>query len=70
MIDRFFRPFFGGIFFDNQLGVSSRLFEFVMKTLGNGSNTLPEKGIGEISNQLASSLPPYSIQLSTFGYQK
>ena len=64
MIDRFFRPFFGGIFFDNDLGVSSRLFEFVMKMLANGENTLPEKGIGEIARQLASGLPPHTLQFS------
>lgn len=28
--DTFFRPFMGGIFFDRNLGTSSRLFQFVM----------------------------------------
>ncbi|MEM9667041.1 MAG: FAD-dependent oxidoreductase, partial [Bacteroidota bacterium] len=29
MIERFFRPFFGGIFLDQSLAASSRMFEFV-----------------------------------------
>ena len=33
MVSLFFRPFLGGIFFDRGLGTSSRLFEFVLRTL-------------------------------------
>ena len=33
IIDRFFRPFLGGIFFDAGLGTSSRLTSFVMRML-------------------------------------
>lgn len=36
IIDRFFRPFLGGIFFDRQLGTTSRLFSFVMRMLATG----------------------------------
>lgn len=63
MIDRFFRPFFGGIFFDDDLTVSSRLFEFVMKILSEGENTLPRNGIGSLASQLANQLPKNSIHL-------
>jgi hypothetical protein len=38
-----------------------RLFEFVMRMLATGSNCLPAGGIGALSQQLASSLPPDSI---------
>ncbi|XVE93078.1 hypothetical protein REPUB_Repub01dG0159200 [Reevesia pubescens] len=65
MIGRFFRPFFGGIFFDRQLGTTSRLFDFVFKCLALGNNTLPAKGIGEIPNQLAAKLPSDSVMLNT-----
>ncbi|KAJ8439544.1 hypothetical protein Cgig2_007061 [Carnegiea gigantea] len=65
IIDRFFRPFFGGIFFDRELETTSRLFDFIFKSLALGDNTLPEKGIGEISNQLASKLPSDSIRLNS-----
>lgn len=43
MIFRFFRPFLGGIFFDRELGTSSRMFEFVMRMLATGSNCLPSR---------------------------
>lgn len=65
MIDRFFRPFLGGIFFDRNLQVTSRLFSFVMRMLATGQNCLPAKGIGSVSEQLANSLPSGSIRLNT-----
>ncbi|KAI3996299.1 hypothetical protein MKX01_026767 [Papaver californicum] len=65
IIDRFFRPFFGGIFFDNELGTSSRLFDFIFKCLALGDNTLPSKGISAIPEQLASKLPENSIRLNS-----
>ncbi len=57
IIDRFFRPFLGGIFFDRGLGTTSRLFEFVMRCLATGQNCLPAAGIGAVADQLASRLP-------------
>ncbi|PWA77901.1 FAD/NAD(P)-binding oxidoreductase family protein [Artemisia annua] len=65
MVDRFFRPFFGGIFFDNELETTSRLFDFVFKCLALGDNTLPAKGIAAIPEQLAANLPTSSIVLNT-----
>ncbi|KAF9666358.1 hypothetical protein SADUNF_Sadunf16G0221200 [Salix dunnii] len=65
IVERFFQPFYGGIFFDKELGTTSRLFDFIFKCLALGDNTLPAKGIGAIPNQLASKLPPDSILLNT-----
>lgn len=65
MIDRFFRPFFGGIFFDRELGTTSRLFEFVFKCLAVGTNTLPANGISAIPQQLADKLPAGSVLLNS-----
>ena len=62
IIDRFFKPFLGGIFFDKDLNVTSRLFEFVMRMLASGENSLPANGIGAISEQLAAALPAGSIR--------
>ena len=53
MIDGFFRPFYGGIFLENELRTSSRMFEFTFKMFSQGSATLPAKGMGEIPRQLA-----------------
>lgn len=56
MVDRFFRPFLGGIFFDRGLSVTSRLFTFVMRVLATGLNCLPATGIGAVPKQLAAPL--------------
>jgi hypothetical protein len=45
IVDRFFRPFLGGIFFDRSLGTTSRLFAFVMRMLATGQNCLPARGV-------------------------
>lgn len=63
IIDRFFRPFLGGIFFDTRLRTSSRLFTFVMRMLATGQNCLPAGGIGAMSEQLAARLAPGSLFL-------
>uniref|UniRef100_A0A1J3I8A4 Phytoene dehydrogenase, chloroplastic/chromoplastic n=1 Tax=Noccaea caerulescens TaxID=107243 RepID=A0A1J3I8A4_NOCCA len=65
ILDRFFRPFFGGIFFDRDLQTTSKLFDFVFRCLALGENTLPAMGIGEIPNQLAAKLPANSVMLNT-----
>ena len=56
IIERFFKPFFGGIFLESSLKTSSRMFEFVFKMFGEGDATIPKLGIGEISNQLEKKL--------------
>ncbi|KAL5982046.1 hypothetical protein ACLOJK_016115 [Asimina triloba] len=65
IIDRFFRPFFGGIFFDPQLETTSRLFDFIFKCLALGDNTLPAKGISAIPEQLVARLPASSVLLNS-----
>ncbi|VVA97017.1 unnamed protein product [Arabis nemorensis] len=65
ILDRFFRPFFGGIFFDRDLETTSKLFDFIFRCLALGENTLPAMGIGEIPNQLAAKLPANSVLLNT-----
>ncbi|VFQ99830.1 unnamed protein product [Cuscuta campestris] len=65
MVDRFFRPFFGGIFFYRELETTSRLFNFIFKCLSLGDNTLPAKGIAAIPEQLAANLPKCSIRLKS-----
>lgn len=56
VIDRFFKPFFGGIFLESNLKTSSRMFEFVYKMFGIGNATIPRLGIGQISHQLKNKL--------------
>ncbi|CAN0581271.1 unnamed protein product, partial [Ectocarpus sp. 12 AP-2014] len=42
IINDFFKPFFSGIFLEDQLETSSRMFEFVYKMFGEGSAALPK----------------------------
>jgi phytoene dehydrogenase-like protein len=64
-IDSFFRPFLGGIMLDNQLAVSSRMFEFVFRMLSEGDTAVPANGMGAIPEQLAANLPAGSVRLSS-----
>jgi phytoene dehydrogenase-like protein len=63
MIDRFFRPFFGGVFLEKKLVTSSRFFRFVYHMFANGDATIPATGMQAIPEQLASRLPKGSIRL-------
>lgn len=62
MIERFFRPFLGGIFLDSTLQTSSRMFDFVFRMFSTGSACLPAEGMEAIPRQLASTLPSESIR--------
>jgi phytoene dehydrogenase-like protein len=64
MVQRFFRPFLGGILLDGELSASSRMFEFVFKMLSEGSICVPSHGMGAIPMQLAEKLPAGSIRLN------
>ncbi len=65
MIDRFFRPFLGGIFFDPELGFSSRMFEYIFRMISQGDTALPAGGMGSIPEQVASRLLPGALRLCT-----
>ena len=62
MIDRFYKPFFSGIFLENDLKTSSTMFDFVMKMFSEGDAAIPELGMEEIPKQLVAMLPENSIQ--------
>lgn len=64
MIERFFKPFIGGIMLDSKLTVSNRLFEFVMKMFVEGDAAVPAEGMQAIPRQLAEGLPAGSIRLN------
>ena len=65
MIDRFFTPFFQGIFLSTLSSQSSRMFDFVFKMFTEGYATLPEQGMGYLMQQIKNRLPPNSIVLNT-----
>ncbi len=61
-INRFFRPFFGGVFLDPQLSASQEWFEFLFGMFATGSATLPANGMQAIPRQLAAALPTGSVR--------
>ena len=65
IIAQFFTPFFTGIFLENELTTSSRMFEFVFKMFGEGLAVLPKGGMEEISKQLVANLSNTTFQYNT-----
>lgn len=62
MIHRFYKPFFSGIFLENELKTSSLMFDFVMKMFSIGDAAVPELGMEEIPKQLLTMLPENVVQ--------
>jgi protoporphyrinogen oxidase len=65
MIERFYAPFFSGIFLENDLSTSSRMFDFVMKMFSEGDAAVPALGMEEIPKQLVTQLPENTIRYNT-----
>ena len=65
MIERFFRPFFGGVFLEDALTTSSNFFEFCFRMFFSGDAAVPARGIGAIPDQLAGRLSPEQVRLRT-----
>lgn len=65
IVDRFFRPFFGGVFLEPELKTSSRMLQFVFREFASGDVALPAEGMGALPRQLAGDLPPGRVRLQT-----
>lgn len=57
MINRFFRPLFGGIQLDPSLSTSRRMFDIIFRSLSEGDAALPRLGMGALPRQMADRLP-------------
>lgn len=64
IIERFFKPFFSGVFFEPDLTVSSRAFEFVFRAFALGDTALPAQGMEQIPQQLGRRLAAESLLLN------
>lgn len=64
IIERFFFPFFRGIFLDSNLDVASDRFDFVFRAFSSGFAALPKGGMAAIPNQIASDISAGSIHLN------
>lgn len=64
-IERFARPFYGGIYLRRDLSTSARVFAFTFRMLASGETVVPAEGIGALTQQLAAGLPEGTVQLNT-----
>lgn len=65
MIEKFLRPFLGGVFLDHNLETSCRMLYFVFRMFSRGETALPARGMGEISRQLFRQLPENAVRLNS-----
>ncbi|MGI4743256.1 MAG: protoporphyrinogen/coproporphyrinogen oxidase [Janthinobacterium lividum] len=65
IIDRFFRPFFGGVYLDRELSTASNFFAFVFQQFVRGDAAVPALGIQQLPEQLAARLPAGTVRLNT-----
>jgi protoporphyrinogen oxidase len=56
IVERFFEPFFGGVFLERELVTSSRFFEFLFRMFSVGDTVVPALGMEQIPLQLAAKL--------------
>jgi len=65
VIQNFFKPFYSGIFLEEHLNTSSRMFEFTFKLFSQAKAGIPEKGIQAVPNQLANRLKNTTFHFNT-----
>jgi phytoene dehydrogenase-like protein len=53
VIDRFFRPFLSGVFLEDRLDTSSRLFDLLWRSFARGTQCVPAEGMQAIPRQLS-----------------
>jgi protoporphyrinogen oxidase len=63
-INRFARPFFGGIFLDRSLETCETQFQWIWKMLGKGNTVLPAEGIAALPASIAREIPTEDIHLN------
>jgi protoporphyrinogen oxidase len=62
MINNFFKPFYGGVFLENELTTSSNFFQFTFKQFFKGDAAIPADGMQAIPEQIAEMIPRNSIR--------
>lgn len=60
---KFLRPFFAGVFLDQDLGSDASIFRYDLKKFALGRALLPSAGMGEIPAQLQARLPSSRLRL-------
>ncbi|MEV7597108.1 NAD(P)/FAD-dependent oxidoreductase [Kitasatospora sp. NPDC089797] len=59
------KPFLAGVFLEDRLETSSRMFHLVWRSMVRGTLCLPQEGIGAVPAQLAAGLPVGRLLLGT-----
>jgi protoporphyrinogen oxidase len=65
MINRFFQPFFRGVFLEPDLQTEASFFKFLYHQFATGDVVVPQNGMQAIPEQIASHLSPRQIRLNT-----
>ncbi|MBO0914528.1 NAD(P)/FAD-dependent oxidoreductase [Streptomyces laculatispora] len=65
LVRTLFQPFLSGVFLEDELETSSRVFHLVWRSMLRGSLCLPAAGIGAVPAALAAGLPPRSLFVDT-----
>ncbi|MDI9884467.1 NAD(P)/FAD-dependent oxidoreductase [Streptomyces sp. HNM0645] len=65
VVDGLVRPFLAGVFLEDELRTTSRMFHLVWRSFVRGSMTLPAAGIGAVPAQLAGGLPAGTVETGT-----
>lgn len=64
-VERFVRPFYGGVLLDRSLSSSALQFQFYWKLLSEGHLAVPAAGIGSVPAQIAGDIPEDKFVLRT-----
>jgi phytoene dehydrogenase-like protein len=65
LIERFFRPFFAGVFLDPSLETDAGRLRFYMSCFAQGEATVPAGGMRRLPEAIAAQLPPGTVRTST-----
>jgi phytoene dehydrogenase-like protein len=65
IVERFFRPFFGGVFLDRSLQTSARKLRYTYAMFAKGDAALPAGGMGMIPAQLGANLAASGVPIRT-----
>ncbi|MBO1330388.1 NAD(P)/FAD-dependent oxidoreductase [Streptomyces sp. VRA16 Mangrove soil] len=63
LVERLFRPFLSGVFLEEGLETSARMFHLVWRSMLRGTLCLPGEGIGAVPRALAAALPEKAVEL-------
>lgn len=64
-VEGFFRPFLSGVFLEDSLETSSRVFHLVWRSMLRGALSLPAFGVQSVPRALAAALPEGTVRVGT-----